>query len=104
MRNQLLRDSDWAGMSHSLEIRLPFLDIPLLQYLTQQRNIGNVLRKDSIPLTANPPLPNEIQFRKNTGFLIPIQAWSAGSKKNQPYERGLKGWQREVYNNYCKIN
>ena len=104
MRNQLLRDSDWAGMSHSLEIRLPFLDIPLLQYLTQQRNIGNVLRKGSIPLTANPPLPEEIQFRKKTGFLIPIQSWSKGSKKNQSYERGLKGWQREVYNNYCKIN
>src|SRR5439155_17221884 len=26
MRNQLLRDSDWAGMAHSLEIRVPLVD------------------------------------------------------------------------------
>ena len=31
MQNQLLRDSDWAGMAHSLEIRVPLLDIALLQ-------------------------------------------------------------------------
>ena len=27
MRNQLLRDSDWAGMAHSIEIRVPSLRI-----------------------------------------------------------------------------
>jgi asparagine synthase (glutamine-hydrolysing) len=26
MRNQLLRDTDWASMAHSLEIRVPFVD------------------------------------------------------------------------------
>ncbi len=26
MRNQLLRDTDWTGMAHSLEIRVPFVD------------------------------------------------------------------------------
>ena len=26
MRNQLLRDADWAGMAHSLEIRVPLVD------------------------------------------------------------------------------
>ena len=26
MRSQLLRDSDWAGMAHSLEIRVPLID------------------------------------------------------------------------------
>ncbi len=31
MRNQLLRDSDWAGMAHSLEIRVPFVDVELLR-------------------------------------------------------------------------
>ena len=31
MRNQLLRDIDWAGMAHSLEIRTPFVDINFLQ-------------------------------------------------------------------------
>lgn len=31
MRNQLLRDADWAGMAHSLEIRVPFVDLELLR-------------------------------------------------------------------------
>src|SRR6185369_1805199 len=29
MRNQLLNDADWAGMAHSLEIRVPFVDVTL---------------------------------------------------------------------------
>src|SRR5205814_493244 len=31
MRNQLLRDADWAGMAHSLEIRVPLVDAVLLR-------------------------------------------------------------------------
>src|SRR4029077_9301282 len=30
MRNQLLRDADWAGMAHSIEIRVPLVDFKLL--------------------------------------------------------------------------
>ncbi|MGB6026016.1 MAG: asparagine synthase (glutamine-hydrolyzing), partial [Candidatus Sulfotelmatobacter sp.] len=33
MRNQLLRDADWAGMAHSLEIRVPLVDFTLLRAL-----------------------------------------------------------------------
>ena len=31
MRNQLLRDADWAGMAHSVEIRVPLVDAVLLR-------------------------------------------------------------------------
>ena len=31
MRNQLLRDADWAGMAHSLEIRVPLVDFTLAE-------------------------------------------------------------------------
>src|SRR5690606_5914686 len=31
MRNQLLRDTDWAGMAHSIEIRTPLVDSRLLE-------------------------------------------------------------------------
>ena len=33
MRNQLLRDADWAGMAHGVEIRVPLVDETLLQSL-----------------------------------------------------------------------
>jgi asparagine synthase (glutamine-hydrolysing) len=31
MRNQLLRDADWAGMAHGIEIRVPLVDLTLLR-------------------------------------------------------------------------
>src|SRR6185503_6402629 len=33
MRNQLLRDTDWSSMAHSLEVRTPFVDYRLLEAL-----------------------------------------------------------------------
>ena len=33
MRRRLLRDSDWASMAHSLEIRVPLVDVQLLRSL-----------------------------------------------------------------------
>ena len=33
MRNQLLRDTDWASMAHSLEVRVPLVDAVLLAKL-----------------------------------------------------------------------
>src|SRR5205823_10435015 len=33
LRNQLLRDSDWASMGHSLELRTPWVDAALLEAL-----------------------------------------------------------------------
>ena len=33
MRNQLLRDTDWASMAHGLEVRVPFVDVKLLERL-----------------------------------------------------------------------
>ncbi len=34
LRNQLLRDSDWASMDHSIELRTPMVDAHLLDLLT----------------------------------------------------------------------
>src|SRR5208283_4030753 len=33
MRHQLLRDTDWASMDHSLEVRVPLVDVDLLRAL-----------------------------------------------------------------------
>ena len=98
MRNQLLRDSDWAGMAYSLEIRLPFLDIQLAQYLAEQRRLGSTLSKSDIPLAAQPPIPHEIIHRPKTGFLIPIQSWASAEISKEKKSRGLRIWQEKVFN------
>src|SRR5262249_13353190 len=33
MRDQLLRDTDWASMAHSLEVRVPLVDVDLLRHV-----------------------------------------------------------------------
>jgi len=80
MRNQLLRDSDWAGMAHSLEIRVPLVDSlslrPLLGVLTQARALGG--GKQSLGNVPRPPLPKVITSRSKTGFTVPMAEWAVG--------------------------
>lgn len=97
MRNQLLRDSDWAGMAHSIEIRVPFVDIGLLRMLRPLLNSDHPPSKLDMARTAVPPLPKEVLKRPKTGFGIPVREWSEKAVTGYPNERGLRGWARSVY-------
>ena len=72
MRNQLLRDADWAGMAHSLEIRVPLVDFTLLRALAP---VIPVLTpgagKAALANAPTLPLPAEIVTRAKTGFSVP---------------------------------
>ena len=76
LRNQLLRDSDWASMSHSIELRTPLVDAQLLKQLTSQLPLFKNFPKKSL-LANSPlnPLPKSIQERRKTGFGIPVEQW-----------------------------
>jgi asparagine synthase (glutamine-hydrolysing) len=76
LRNQLLRDTDWAGMAHSLEIRTPLVDFTLL------RGVAPLMVKPKRPsgkvLLAQAPklgLPDVIVNRPKSGFGIPVRPW-----------------------------
>jgi asparagine synthase (glutamine-hydrolysing) len=76
MRNQLLRDADWAGMAHSLEIRVPLVDSVLLKSLSPV--VGKQERtraKELIGLSPTVPLDLQIRSRMKTGFTVPVQEW-----------------------------
>lgn len=95
MRNQLLRDSDWASMAHSVELRTPLVDAHLLWQL--QPLLGNFVRFPGKRLLANAPgrpLPESIINRRKTGFGIPVARWlaDAGIAAND----GSRGWAVEV--------
>jgi len=79
LRNQLLRDCDWAAMAHSLEVRTPLVDIELL------RRVAPLLRrsvsadgKSLLATSPRPELPADITNRKKTGFATPMAhgTWS----------------------------
>lgn len=79
MRNQLLRDADWAGMAHSIEIRVPLVDRYLLQALAPVLD-ALVPGRGKLALAQAPssPLPSTIVARAKTGFGVPTNAWING--------------------------
>ena len=75
MKNQLLRDADWAGMAHSLEIRVPFVDMTLLGNFVEMTSLNPVQEKAMIARSVAPELPEAILNRPKTGFAVPIYQW-----------------------------
>ena len=77
LRNQLLRDSDWASMAHSLELRTPLVDATLLRTLAPALVNRPMGMEKKLPL-ANAPqiaLPSSVVNRPKTGFSLPMDRW-----------------------------
>ncbi len=91
MRNQLLRDTDWASMAHSLEVRVPLVDVWLWRRLNPARPRQAALQGKALlahaPATA---LPETIVRRAKTGFATPVAQWLRQDKR-------LGGWQRHPF-------
>jgi asparagine synthetase B (glutamine-hydrolysing) len=75
---QLLTKIDRAGMMHSLEVRSPFLDYRLAEYVfslpeeykTDRKN-GKIILKDILAEI----MPKEFVYRRKLGFGAPIKKW-----------------------------
>lgn len=78
LRNQLLRDSDWASMAHSLELRTPLVDFHLLRdlapVLVAPRPPG-LAGKRALALAPRPALPDSVIDRPKSGFFLPMRDW-----------------------------
>jgi asparagine synthase (glutamine-hydrolysing) len=85
MKNTLLRDSDANSMSHSLELRVPFLDLPLV-------NAVSVLPGSAKEAVSGPgkrllrqafagSIPAAVTQRPKTGFTLPIGEWMRGEMR-----------------------
>jgi asparagine synthase (glutamine-hydrolysing) len=92
MRTQLLRDADWAGMAHSVEIRVPLVDMTLLRQLAPLRASRFSPRKPKIAACLRKPLPAEVLRRPKSGFGVPVREWMQDSP-----DRGLRHWATHVY-------
>ncbi|MCC6212392.1 MAG: asparagine synthase (glutamine-hydrolyzing) [Burkholderiales bacterium] len=97
MSNQLLRDADWAGMAHSVEIRLPFVDATLFRGLAPWIVSEAPPRKADAATTGAAMLPGDIVARTKTGFAFPVREWTAGDPRvRRATVRGLRGWARRI--------
>ena len=101
MRNQLLRDSDWASMYHSLEVRTPLVDTQLLQKVAPYLLANRETNKKSMLLQSSGldrGLQNKILNRPKSGFTTPMSVPSGKVKLD--HVSWDKQWSREVLSKF----
>jgi asparagine synthase (glutamine-hydrolysing) len=82
LRNQLLRDADWAGMAHGIEIRVPLVDVMLLKSLAPViTKLAPGVGKAALTQAPSTPLPEAVASRAKTGFSVPTGAWMAAASQ-----------------------
>jgi asparagine synthase (glutamine-hydrolysing) len=94
MVNTLLRDTDAMSMKHSLEVRVPFLDIPLVDYaLSLSADEKGAARRPKWLLieALRDVLPTEIVTQRKRTFTFPWDNWLRGALRNR-LEQGLADW------------
>ncbi len=98
LRNQLLRDIDWASMFSSLEVRTPFVDSALFERVFAHARQFGWATKELMASTPAEPLPTAIRNRPKTGFSIPF--FDSRQTSRVTSEVPQRTWARHVYHNY----
>jgi asparagine synthase (glutamine-hydrolysing) len=89
LRNQLLRDTDWASMAHGLEVRTPLVDICVLHALAP--HMPRFAQGEGKRILARSVgLPAAFSQRPKTGFTTPVANWLRGDARLQAWRR--KPW------------
>jgi asparagine synthase (glutamine-hydrolysing) len=75
MRNVLLRDTDCMCMANSVELRVPFLDNGVVDFVMSLPEAVRSRRKLLIVEAFRDLLPPQVLARRKHGFLLPIGPW-----------------------------
>jgi asparagine synthase (glutamine-hydrolysing) len=98
LRDQLLRDIDWASMAHSLEVRVPLVEHHLLRELAPLLVRARPDRKRFLVRSPAGGLPAKIFTRGKTGFGVPVRQWLASTMgRGSAREFGWRSWARHLY-------
>ncbi len=84
--NTLLRDTDAMSMSHSLEVRVPFLDHPLVEFAMRLPGSAKRRGNGSKPLLVaalGDLLPNEVVAQHKRTFTFPWERWLRGPLRHR---------------------
>jgi asparagine synthase (glutamine-hydrolysing) len=90
---------DRASMAHSLEVREPLMDHPLLEWLATLPSDFKLHRQESkylLKKTMEPHLPREIMYRPKMGFSIPVAQWFRGPLRQRLRDAVLGGLLQET--------
>lgn len=105
MRNQLLRDADWASMAHGVEVRTPLVDIDFLRAISGiLPNLQPGQGKRLLAQAPASPLPASVTNVGKLGFTVPTQSWMGDACGGERPSRGLasRAWSRKVYRQFAQ--
>ena len=107
MRNQLLRDTDWASMAHSLEVRVPLVDVRLFRAIVGLVRGGFTPTKRDMARSPNHQLPESILSRSRSGFSVPVRRWLLGDAASEGQRRadvrGMRPWALAVHQRFSTV-
>ena len=78
LQDDILVKADRASMMHSLEVRAPFLDIDLVEFVRRvpyQYKLRGSQTKYILKKALEPVLPSQVIYRPKKGFGVPLATW-----------------------------
>ena len=89
MTNTLLRDTDAMSMAHSLEVRVPLVDLKVVEFalsLPGKWKLGTETNGVPKPLLVDAVadlLPRDLLARPKMGFTLPFEKWMQGRLRSE---------------------
>ncbi|HEV8430021.1 MAG TPA: asparagine synthase (glutamine-hydrolyzing) [Pyrinomonadaceae bacterium] len=87
MTNTLLRDTDAMSMAHSLEVRVPFVDMKVVDYVLslpgEWKTAASAGPKPLLADAVADLLPKEFLNRPKMGFTLPFENWLQGKLRGE---------------------
>lgn len=87
MTNTLLRDTDAMSMAHSLEVRVPFVDMRVVNFVLslpgEWKISGSAGPKPMLADAMSDLLPREFMNRPKMGFTLPFEKWMQGRLRSE---------------------
>jgi asparagine synthase (glutamine-hydrolysing) len=90
LQDDILAKVDRASMMHSLEVRAPFLDVRVVEYVSRlpaRLKLRGKTTKYILKKAMRRRLPDEVLYRPKKGFGIPTGKW---------FRQDLRGYLRDV--------
>ena len=90
---------DRASMANSLEVRAPFLDMDLIEWvsgLSPDLKLRGQKSKYILKKAMEPYLPNDVLYRNKMGFSVPLASWFRGPLRERVRDAVLGDRLRET--------
>jgi asparagine synthetase B (glutamine-hydrolysing) len=86
MGNTLLRDADFMSMAHGLELRVPFIDHSLAEFMFRIAGVCKIDKQHPkwlLVQAVQDTLPGEVVHRPKRGFTFPFEIWLKGQLRRE---------------------